>query len=133
MAAETSGPLRVDAPRHDADEVGDEALLLAARAPSWVARDRAAGVAAAIEAGAEAVLLDDGFQNPAVAKTLSLLVVDAGYGFGNGRVMPAGPLRENLRRGLARADTVVLLTAEGETHVKPVAGLGRAAGRARRC
>jgi tetraacyldisaccharide 4'-kinase len=118
------GPLRVDVPRHDADEVGDEALLLASRAPCWVARDRPAGVAAAIEAGAEAVLLDDGFQNPAAAKTLSLLVVDAGYGFGNGRVMPAGPLRENLSRGLARADMVVLLTADGEKHGKPVAGLG---------
>jgi tetraacyldisaccharide 4'-kinase len=118
------GPLRVDVPRHDADEVGDEALLLASRAPCWVARDRPAGVAAAIETGAEAVLLDDGFQNPAAAKTLSLLVVDAGYGFGNGRVMPAGPLRENLSRGLARAEMVVLLTADGEKHGKPVAGLG---------
>jgi len=109
-----AGPSKVDPDRHHAGEVGDEALLFAARTPCWVARDRAAGVAAAIAAGAEAVLLDDGFQNPTVAKALSLLVVDAGYGFGNGRVMPAGPLRENLRRGVARADAVVLLAAEGE-------------------
>jgi tetraacyldisaccharide 4'-kinase len=104
-----AGPTRVDPLAHDAGEVGDEALLLAARAPAWIARGRAAGVAAAIAAGAKAILLDDGFQNPAIDKTLSLIVVDAGYGFGNRRVMPAGPLRENLRRGLARADAIVLL------------------------
>jgi tetraacyldisaccharide 4'-kinase len=108
------GPVRVDPGRHDAAAVGDEALLLAACAPCWVARDRAAGVAAAAAAGAEAIVLDDGFQNASVAKTLALVVVDASYGFGNGRVMPAGPLRENLRRGLARADGVVLLAAEAD-------------------
>jgi tetraacyldisaccharide 4'-kinase len=109
-----AGPVRVDPARHDPAAVGDEALLLAARVPCWIARDRAAGVAAAAKSGAEAILLDDGFQNPTIAKTLALIVVDAAYGFGNGRVMPAGPLREDLRRGLARANGVVLLAAEGE-------------------
>ncbi|HUC71808.1 MAG TPA: tetraacyldisaccharide 4'-kinase [Stellaceae bacterium] len=118
-----AGPLRVNPAIHDAAEVGDEALLLAARAPAWVARNRASGVAAAAAAGAAVVLLDDGLQNPAVAKTLALLVIDAGYGFGNGRVMPAGPLRENLRRGLARADAAVLLSAAGERRACPLAGL----------
>jgi len=100
-------------PADTAASVGDEALLLAARAPCWVARDRAAGIRAAVSAGAEMALLDDGFQNPGIAKTLSLLVVDVGYGFGNGRVIPAGPLRESLARGLARATAVVLLGTEG--------------------
>ncbi len=120
-----AGPVRVDPAAHDAREVGDEALLLAARAPSWVARNRAAGIAAAVAAGAAAVLLDDGFQNPSVAKALSLLVVDAGYGFGNRRVIPAGPLREDLRRGLARADAVVLLGAGGSARAATELG-GRA-------
>jgi tetraacyldisaccharide 4'-kinase len=103
------GPSRVDPARHDAAEVGDEALLLATCAPCWVARDRASGIRAAAAAGAGLILLDDGFQNPAFNKDLSFVVVDAGYGFGNGRVIPAGPLREGLARGLSRADAVVLL------------------------
>jgi tetraacyldisaccharide 4'-kinase len=107
-----SGPVRVDPSSHDAAAVGDEALLLAARAPCWVSRNRAVGVQTAAAAGAGLVLLDDGFQNPSIVKRLSLLVVDADYGFGNGRVIPAGPLRESLARGLARADAVVLLGTE---------------------
>ena len=104
-----TGPRRVDAARDSASEVGDEALLLARAAPCWVARDRVAGARAAIAAGARILVMDDGFQNPALAKDLSLVVVDGGYGFGNRRVMPAGPLRESPARGLARADAVVLL------------------------
>ena len=114
-----AGPVRVEPRRHDFAAVGDEALLLAAHAPCWVARDRTAGIAAAVEAGAVAILLDDGFQNPSIEKTLALIVVDSAYGFGNGRVMPAGPLRENLRRGLARADGVVLLASQGEPPQMP--------------
>jgi tetraacyldisaccharide 4'-kinase len=108
-----TGPVRVDSTRHDALAVGDEALLLARSGPCWVARDRAAGCRAAAEAGVETIVLDDGFQNPGVAKDLSLLVIDAQYGFGNDHLIPAGPLREPVRSGLARADAIILI-GDGE-------------------
>ncbi len=96
-------------PRHTAAEVGDEALLLAAVAPTYVAADRAAAARAAVAAGATALVMDDGLQNPGLVKDVSLLVVDGGAGFGNGRVLPAGPLRETVAAAAARCRAAVLI------------------------
>ncbi|MEO1311279.1 MAG: tetraacyldisaccharide 4'-kinase [Pseudomonadota bacterium] len=106
-----AGPVRVDPGRHSAADVGDEPLMLAATAPCLVARDRADGARAAVEAGARAIIMDDGFQNPSLKKTLSLLLVDGTAAFGNGRVFPAGPLREPAETAAARADALVVVAA----------------------
>jgi tetraacyldisaccharide 4'-kinase len=103
------GPLRVDPNEHDASDVGDEALLLAQRAPTWISRNRRDGAQEAARAGARAIIMDDGFQNPTIAKTVSILLIDGEDPGGNGKIFPAGPLREPLARAKSRADIVVIV------------------------
>ncbi len=118
-----SGPLRVELEDHGYREVGDEALLLATACPTWVARDRAAGAMAAVADGAEVIIMDDGFQNPGLAKDISLIAIDGGYGFGNRRMIPAGPLREPLAKGLDLADGAVLIGTDETGVTAAISGL----------
>ena len=103
------GPEQVDLSRHGPDATGDEPLLLVRHAPVWISRDRAAGALRAVETGAEAIVMDDGFQNPSLHKDASILVIDGEAGWGNNCVFPAGPLREPVEAGLRRADAVVVM------------------------
>lgn len=111
------GPVRVDPLIHTLGEVGDEPLLLSATAPVWVAKDKVAGTQAAIAAGATHILLDDGLQNPSLVKDISVLVVDATRGFGNGCVLPAGPLREPVADTLLKTD-IILWIGQGHEPLK---------------
>lgn len=99
----------VDLNLHTSDDISDEALLLAEKAPTIVDKNRARGVMKAEKMGAELVIMDDGFQNPSVKKTISFIVFDGTRGIGNGLCLPAGPLRETLQQGLKRATAAVIL------------------------
>jgi len=103
------GPVMVQPSRHGAAEVGDEPLMLATHVPVAVARDRIDGVALATSQGASVILMDDGFQNPAIAKDASLIVIDSDRGIGNGYVIPAGPLRAPLAPQLDRTDALIVV------------------------
>lgn len=116
------GPVAVDVGAHGAEDVGDEPLMLAQGAPVFVGRDRAAAGKLAAEQGMKALILDDGHQNPALAKALSLVVVDGQTGFGNGHLIPAGPLREKPAIGLARADAIILMGPVSDDTLEDIAG-----------
>jgi tetraacyldisaccharide 4'-kinase len=106
---ELRGPVRVDPSRHAASDVGDEPLMMAGALPVVVSRKRADGVPLARAQGASVILMDDGFQSPAVVKDASLIVIDSERGLGNGQVFPAGPLRAPLRPQLARTDALIIV------------------------
>lgn len=103
------GPLWVDPATHTPIEVGDEPLLLARAAPTIMARDRVAGASRACERGGDILVMDDGFQNPALHKDIRLVVVDADSGVGNGHVFPAGPLRAPLAAQIRHADALIVI------------------------
>ncbi|MEQ8505085.1 MAG: tetraacyldisaccharide 4'-kinase [Rhodospirillales bacterium] len=136
------GGAQGDAPRHvnkeqdSAADVGDEPLMMAATVPVWVGSDRPQAARAAVQDGAGVLILDDGFQDPSLVKTVSLVVADGRFGFGNGFMIPAGPLRETLAAGLARADGLIVLgpdawgVADAARRFGP-AGLSLVAGRVR--
>nr|WP_025841895.1 tetraacyldisaccharide 4'-kinase [Asaia platycodi] len=103
------GPLRVDTANHTARDVGDEPFMLAQQFPVWIGANRAETARLATEAGATCLVMDDGLQNLTLRQTLRLITIDGGTGLGNGRTLPAGPLREPASKGMERADAVVLI------------------------
>lgn len=115
------GPLRINPDRHSARDVGDEALLLACMAPVWLGRDRVAAIKEAEKHGTH-IILDDGLQNPSVLPNTALLVIDSATAFGNGHLIPAGPLRESVAEVMKRITAIILV---GENVEQKIAGLAR--------
>jgi tetraacyldisaccharide 4'-kinase len=103
------GPLRVDSDSHQASDVGDEPLMMARQVTVVIARDRAEGAALARSTGASVIVMDDGFQNPAIVKDVSMIVIDSNRGLLNGRTFPAGPMRAPLDLQVARTDALVMI------------------------
>ncbi len=121
--ARVRAPLRVDPQRHSAQNVGDEALLLAALAPTWIHPKRCRSAKMAAANGADVLLLDDGLQHYSLKKDISLMVIDGAYGLGNSRLIPAGPLREPFARALSRCDAVIFI-GEDKHMLRPRIPLG---------
>ncbi|WP_181699328.1 tetraacyldisaccharide 4'-kinase [Chthonobacter albigriseus] len=121
-----SGPVLIDQAVHTAAHVGDEAMLLARLAPTVVSRDRAAAIPLLASLDADLCIMDDGFQNPGLAKTLSMVVIDAATGAGNGWCLPSGPLRAPMVVQMRAAGAVVVM-GEGSAAGEVVRAASRAA------
>ena len=114
------GPVKVNPKIHNFEDVGDEALLLSKISKTWVSRNRYLGAMAASKAGAQTIIMDDGFQNLSIFKNSSFLVVDGNYGFGNKKLIPAGPLREKIDRAITRADAAIIIGKDQKNIVKEI-------------
>jgi tetraacyldisaccharide 4'-kinase len=111
---ELRGPLKVNPEIHNARMVGDEAMLHVHIAPTWISSNRATGAQAIVADGqADCIIMDDGAQNPSLHKDFTLQVIDGGAGFGNGRIFPAGPLRESIKHALQRTNAILMI---GQDH-----------------
>lgn len=117
------GPLQVDLDHHQFHQVGDEPLLLAKTAPTWVSKNRRAALNLAIQSGADILLLDDGHQNYTVKKDICFMVVNAAQGFGNGRVFPAGPLRQTIQAGLKQTSAIVYISEDNDLLPEPLSSI----------
>ena len=106
--------VRVDPKLHSYLQVGDEALLSATVAPTWVGRNRVNSGKAAVACGADVLIMDDGFQNNSLEKDLKILVVDSRQAFGNGHLFPAGALRETPVTGVNKSDIVLIIGERNE-------------------
>ncbi len=109
------GPIKADPATHSAAQIGDEPLLLARKGTTWIARDRRIGAQAAAQDGADIIIMDDGFQNPTLQKTVSILLISADDPDGNGLVFPAGPLREPIGRAQSRADIIIYVGKDAKS------------------
>lgn len=116
------GPLRVDQTSHTAADVGDEPLMLAIHGEAWIGADRAAAGKAMVSDGVDLIIMDDGFQNPGLYKDHSILVIDSEAPFGNGYVIPKGPLREPIPNALTRAHSILLMGQSDVPGISPDIG-----------
>jgi tetraacyldisaccharide 4'-kinase len=117
------GPVRVDPTHHQFRQVGDEPLLLAKVAPTWISKNRRAAVTLSIKAGADILLLDDAHQNYMLEKDISIIVVSSIQGFGNGRVFPAGPLRQSVQTGLKNTTIIIFIGQDTDPLPKELGNL----------